>query len=171
MEAAECKTSCGWKGSRSPSRALRSRRSSTARCWAWKLTEVAYHWEPAFALIKVGGEIGGTIGPLSVEEARKEGAQDMTATQKRAAPVRVTRLASWPAASSRPQRRSAAFGQPAAAAYPAADDLLADQPRVALGCEAVRRRVERAGGDTRQAVDEICSWPASAWSSCACERR
>ncbi|MGI8446177.1 MAG: VOC family protein [Streptosporangiaceae bacterium] len=52
--------------------------------------EVAYHSEPAFALIKVGGGAGGTIGLLSVEEARKEGAQDMTAAQKRAIHVEFT---------------------------------------------------------------------------------
>jgi len=46
--------------------------------------EVAYHSEPAFALIKVGGEFGGSIGLLSLEEARKEGAEETTPTQKRA---------------------------------------------------------------------------------------
>lgn len=52
--------------------------------------EVAYHSEPAFALIKVGGQLGGTIGLLSVEEARKEGAGEMTATQKRAIHIEFT---------------------------------------------------------------------------------
>ena len=52
--------------------------------------EVAYKSEPAFALIKVGGEVGGTIGLLSVEEARKEGAQDMTSAQRRAIHVEFT---------------------------------------------------------------------------------
>jgi len=37
---------------------------------------------PAFAMIRVGG--GGTIGLLSVTEARKEGVDDTSATQKRA---------------------------------------------------------------------------------------
>ena len=40
--------------------------------------EVAYHWEPAFAMIKVGGELSVSIGPISIEEARKEGAEVMT---------------------------------------------------------------------------------------------
>ena len=52
--------------------------------------EVAYKSEPAFALIKVGGEVGGTIGLLSVEEARKEGAEDMTSAQRRAIHVEFT---------------------------------------------------------------------------------
>ncbi len=39
--------------------------------------EVAYQ-TPAFALIKVGGELGGTIGLLSAEQGRKAGANDMT---------------------------------------------------------------------------------------------
>jgi len=46
--------------------------------------EVAYRSEPAFAMIKVGGALGGTIGLLSVDEARKEGAEAMTAAQRRA---------------------------------------------------------------------------------------
>ena len=33
---------------------------------------VAYNSEPAFALIKIDGDNGGSIGLLSVEEARKE---------------------------------------------------------------------------------------------------
>ncbi len=41
---------------------------------------VAYRSEPAFALIKVEG--GGSIGLLSAEEARKEGAEDMTPAQR-----------------------------------------------------------------------------------------
>lgn len=52
--------------------------------------EVAYHSEPAFAMIKVGGAVGGTIGLLSVGEARKEGAQEMTAAQKRAIHIEFT---------------------------------------------------------------------------------
>ena len=45
---------------------------------------VAYNSEPAFALIKIDGDNGGSIGLLSVEEARKEGAEDMTPAQRRA---------------------------------------------------------------------------------------
>ena len=52
--------------------------------------DVAHNAEPAFALIKIGGERGGTIGLLSVEEARKEGAGDMTAAQRRAIHVEFT---------------------------------------------------------------------------------
>jgi catechol 2,3-dioxygenase-like lactoylglutathione lyase family enzyme len=39
---------------------------------------------PAFAMIRIGGEHGGTIGLLSVAEARKEGIADTSALQKRA---------------------------------------------------------------------------------------
>ncbi len=46
--------------------------------------EVAHHWEPAFAMIRVGGELGGSIGPISINEARKEAAEVMTPTHKRA---------------------------------------------------------------------------------------
>jgi len=49
---------------------------------------VAYRSEPAFALIKVDG--GGSIGLLSVEEARKEGVEDMTPTQRRAIHVELS---------------------------------------------------------------------------------
>ena len=52
--------------------------------------EVAHNAEPAFAMIKIGGERGGTIGLLSVNEARKEGAEDMTAAQRRAIHVEFT---------------------------------------------------------------------------------
>jgi len=52
--------------------------------------DVAYHSEPAFALIKVGGELGGSIGLLSVQEAREEGAEDMSAAQRRAIHVEFT---------------------------------------------------------------------------------
>lgn len=52
--------------------------------------EVSYNAEPAFALIKVGGAVGGTIGLLSVEEARKEGAEDMSSNQRRAIHVEFT---------------------------------------------------------------------------------
>jgi catechol 2,3-dioxygenase-like lactoylglutathione lyase family enzyme len=49
--------------------------------------EVGYRSEPAFAMIKVGG---GTIGLLSVEEARKEGAEETTSAQKRAIHIEFT---------------------------------------------------------------------------------
>ena len=52
--------------------------------------EVACHSEPAFAMIEVGGELGGTIGLISIEEARKEGAEEMTPTQKRAIHIEFT---------------------------------------------------------------------------------
>ena len=39
---------------------------------------------PAFAMIRVAGAGGGTIGLLSMVEARKEGIDEMSATQKRA---------------------------------------------------------------------------------------
>ena len=52
--------------------------------------EVAHNAEPAFAMIRIGGERGGTIGLLSVNEARKEGAEDMTAAQRRAIHVEFT---------------------------------------------------------------------------------
>ena len=39
---------------------------------------------PAFAMIRVGGKGGGTIGLLSAVEARKEGVEDTTTAQKRA---------------------------------------------------------------------------------------
>jgi catechol 2,3-dioxygenase-like lactoylglutathione lyase family enzyme len=39
---------------------------------------------PAFAMIRIGGEHGGTIGLLSMTEAVKEGVVEMTALQKRA---------------------------------------------------------------------------------------
>ena len=38
---------------------------------------------PAFAMIRVGGDGSGTIGLLSIAEARKEGVVEMTAAQKR----------------------------------------------------------------------------------------
>ena len=52
--------------------------------------EVAYDSAPAFAMIKIGGELGGTIGLLSLEEARKQGAEPMSSTQKRAIHVEFT---------------------------------------------------------------------------------
>lgn len=52
--------------------------------------EVAYNSQPAFAMIKVPGAVGGTIGLLSMEEARKDGATEMTAAQKRGIHVEFT---------------------------------------------------------------------------------
>ena len=52
--------------------------------------EVAHNAEPAFAMIKVGGAVGGTIGLLSIDEARKEGVEASTAAQKRAIHVEFT---------------------------------------------------------------------------------
>lgn len=49
--------------------------------------EVGYVSEPAFAMIKVGD---GTIGLLSVEEARKEGAEETSPAQKRTIHVEFT---------------------------------------------------------------------------------
>lgn len=49
---------------------------------------VAYSSEPAFALIKIEG--GGSIGLLSMEEARKQGAEDMTPAQRRAIHVELS---------------------------------------------------------------------------------
>jgi len=45
--------------------------------------KVEWNALPAFAMIRVGGEGGGTIGLLSIAEARKEGVEEMNATQKR----------------------------------------------------------------------------------------
>ena len=39
---------------------------------------------PAFAMLRIGGKGGGTIGLLSVTEARKEGVADSSAAQKAA---------------------------------------------------------------------------------------
>lgn len=52
--------------------------------------KVAYNSAPAFALIKIDGDNGGSIGLLSVEEARKEGAEDMTPSQRRAIHVELS---------------------------------------------------------------------------------
>ena len=41
-------------------------------------------------MIKVGGVRGGTIGLISIEEVRKEGAEEMTPTQKRAIHIEFT---------------------------------------------------------------------------------
>jgi catechol 2,3-dioxygenase-like lactoylglutathione lyase family enzyme len=45
---------------------------------------------PHFAMIRVGGPQGGTIGLLSWTEARKEGARKMTAQHKRAIHVELS---------------------------------------------------------------------------------
>ncbi len=52
--------------------------------------DVAYDSSPAFAMIKVGDQMGGTIGLLSFDEARKDGAEEASATQKRAIHVEFT---------------------------------------------------------------------------------
>jgi len=52
--------------------------------------DVAHDAAPAFAMIKISGDVGGTIGLLSIEEARKEGAQDMTPAQRQAIHVEFT---------------------------------------------------------------------------------
>lgn len=52
--------------------------------------EAGYVSLPAFAMIKVGGTMGGTIGLLSVEEARKEGADYGTPAQRHAIHVEFT---------------------------------------------------------------------------------
>lgn len=52
--------------------------------------KVDYNSEPAVALIKIDGDNGGSIGLLSVEEARKEGAEDMTPAQRRAIHVELS---------------------------------------------------------------------------------
>jgi catechol 2,3-dioxygenase-like lactoylglutathione lyase family enzyme len=46
--------------------------------------EVAYNSEPAFAMIKIGGDHDGTMGLLSIDEARKEGVEESTPAQRRA---------------------------------------------------------------------------------------
>jgi catechol 2,3-dioxygenase-like lactoylglutathione lyase family enzyme len=45
---------------------------------------------PAFALIRVGGTTGGTIGLLSIDEAMKEGVKESTPEQKRAIHVELS---------------------------------------------------------------------------------
>ena len=52
--------------------------------------DVAYNSAPAFAMIKVPGAVGGTIGLLSFDEAHKEGATESTASQKRGVHVEFT---------------------------------------------------------------------------------
>jgi catechol 2,3-dioxygenase-like lactoylglutathione lyase family enzyme len=45
---------------------------------------VEWNAAPAFAMLRLGGKGGGTIGLLAVAEARKAGVADSTATQKAA---------------------------------------------------------------------------------------
>jgi catechol 2,3-dioxygenase-like lactoylglutathione lyase family enzyme len=47
---------------------------------------IAVEWNalPAFAMLRVGGKGGGTIGLLAMAEARKEGVAESTAAQKAA---------------------------------------------------------------------------------------
>jgi catechol 2,3-dioxygenase-like lactoylglutathione lyase family enzyme len=52
--------------------------------------EVVHNASPAFAMIKVSGEVGGTIGLLSIAEALREGAEQMTALQARGVHVEFT---------------------------------------------------------------------------------
>lgn len=52
--------------------------------------KVEWNAAPAFAMIRVGGEEGGTIGLLSLAEARKEGVEAMTAAQKSGIHVEFT---------------------------------------------------------------------------------
>jgi len=46
--------------------------------------KVEVNASPAFALIRVGGDSGGTIGLLSLNESQKEGVEPSTPAQKRA---------------------------------------------------------------------------------------
>jgi catechol 2,3-dioxygenase-like lactoylglutathione lyase family enzyme len=52
--------------------------------------DVAYDSAPDFAMIKVPGAVGGTIGLLSMEQGRNEGVEETSATQKRAIHVEFT---------------------------------------------------------------------------------
>jgi catechol 2,3-dioxygenase-like lactoylglutathione lyase family enzyme len=45
---------------------------------------------PAFAMIRVGGPNGGTIGLLSIDEAIKEGVEESTPEQKRAIHIELS---------------------------------------------------------------------------------
>jgi catechol 2,3-dioxygenase-like lactoylglutathione lyase family enzyme len=45
---------------------------------------------PAFAMLRVGGPGGGTIGLLSIHEARKEGVMETTPEQRRAIHVELS---------------------------------------------------------------------------------
>lgn len=51
---------------------------------------VAHNAAPDFAMIKIAGDLGGTIGLLSIDQARKEGVTESTAAQKRAVHVEFT---------------------------------------------------------------------------------
>jgi catechol 2,3-dioxygenase-like lactoylglutathione lyase family enzyme len=51
---------------------------------------VAHNAAPDFAMIRIGGERGGTIGLLSTSEAAKEGVEASTASQKAAIHVEFT---------------------------------------------------------------------------------
>ena len=51
---------------------------------------VAHNAAPDFAMIKIAGDLGGTIGLLSIDEARKEGVTDSTPAQKGAIHVEFT---------------------------------------------------------------------------------
>jgi catechol 2,3-dioxygenase-like lactoylglutathione lyase family enzyme len=52
--------------------------------------KVEWNAAPAFAMIRIGGEGGGTIGLLALAEARKEGVEEMNAAQKRGIHVEFT---------------------------------------------------------------------------------
>ena len=52
--------------------------------------KVEWNAAPAFAMLRVGGKGAGTIGLLSVVEARKEGVEDSTPAQKRAIHVELS---------------------------------------------------------------------------------
>ena len=51
---------------------------------------VSHNAAPDFAMIKIAGDLGGTIGLLSIDEARKEGVTESTAAQKGAIHVEFT---------------------------------------------------------------------------------
>lgn len=46
--------------------------------------KVEHNASPAFALLRIGGDHGGTIGLLSLHESQKEGVEPSTPAQKRA---------------------------------------------------------------------------------------
>jgi catechol 2,3-dioxygenase-like lactoylglutathione lyase family enzyme len=52
--------------------------------------KVEWNAVPAFAMIRAGGEGSGTIGLLSLAEARKEGVEEATPAQKRGIHVEFT---------------------------------------------------------------------------------
>ena len=52
--------------------------------------KVEWNALPAFAMIRIGGEGGGTIGLLAAAEARKEGVEDSSPRQKRALHVELS---------------------------------------------------------------------------------